>query len=124
MRGVWADFALDLYNSIFICYIQDDNEPDIALYMDPARTNLLKVHQTGVYYIDTIVPPNSVAAYFVDVNTPNDTLSVCAVRLVNAGNNMPCFETSRVVNYWSYEEDYQRDRGFLEIGAVRNIGKF
>lgn len=99
-----------------------DRDPDFNFYLDPTRNNTLRVGGAAVYYLDTNVPPNSVAAYFVDVVAPNDTLSVCAVRLVSAGKHMPCFETDRVVNYWSYEEDYQRDRGKLDIGAIRNIG--
>ena len=108
---------------MYFIFLQDDPEPEFDFYLDSIRTNQLKAGQAAVYYLDTIVPPDSVASYFVDVATPNETLSVCAVRLVSAGKNMPCFETDRVVNYWSDEEDYHRDRGYLEIGAVRNIGE-
>ncbi|XP_072026582.1 uncharacterized protein [Amphiura filiformis] len=121
-EGFWND-TMDYEISYDMPNLEaDDNEPTFSLALDEGRNNFLKAHQLGVYYLDTDVPPDSVAAYFVDVNTPNETLSVCAVRLVSAGSNMPCFETSRVVNYWSYDEDYHRDRGYLEIGAVRNIG--
>lgn len=116
-----------LYNLFFLFFFlfntQLDRDPDFNFYLDPTRNNTLRAGGAAVYYLDTNVPPNSVAAYFVDVVAPNDTLSVCAVRLVSAGKNMPCFETDRVVNYWSYDEDYQRDRGKLDIGAIRNTGK-
>ncbi|XP_071484744.1 uncharacterized protein [Diadema antillarum] len=121
--GSWSDtidYVTELDEDPALTNSNED--PQFKFYLESGQSTYLKAGGTAVYTLVMYTPINSVATYAVDVESPNNTLSVCRAHMRLGGENIPCFDDTREAMYLSYEEDGHRDRAFLDIGPIRNTG--
>ncbi|XP_033096924.1 uncharacterized protein LOC117101151 [Anneissia japonica] len=103
-------------------YTENNEDPQFEFTLDSGRVSALVLGETAVYTMVVYTPTSSATTYSVDVVAKNNTLSVCRTEILDYGKNLPCLYSVDRAAYFSYEKDGMVDRGFLDLGVVRNTG--